>query len=75
MSTLRASLQDDLTLRRALGFKLRTEGISLLSFVVFMEQAEADFISIDLALAWAKQSKNVIRARDSSLRSFPATPS
>ena len=36
MSTLRELLQDYLTMRRALGFKLRTEGIALLSFVAFM---------------------------------------
>jgi integrase/recombinase XerD len=59
MSTLRELLQDYLTLRRALGFKLRTEGIALLSFVAFMEQARAEFISTDLALAWAKQPTSV----------------
>jgi len=63
MSALRASLQDYLTMRRALGFKLRTDGISLLSFVAFMEQAEADFISIDRALAWAKQSTSTQSGR------------
>jgi integrase len=59
MSTLRELLQDYLTMRRALGFKLRTEGIALLSFVAFMEQARAEFISTDLALAWAKQPTSV----------------
>lgn len=55
MTTLRDMLQDYLAMRRALGFKLRTDGTGLLSFVAFMEQAEADYISTDLALAWAKQ--------------------
>ncbi|MEN8259928.1 MAG: tyrosine-type recombinase/integrase [Pseudomonadota bacterium] len=55
MSTLRKFLQDYLAMRRALGFKLHSEGIGLLSFVAFMEQAEADYISTDLALTWAKQ--------------------
>ncbi len=55
MSTLRELLPDYLAMRRALGFKLHTEGVGLLSFVTFMEQARADFISTDLALAWAKQ--------------------
>lgn len=59
MSTLRASLQDYLSMRRALGFKLHTEGVALSSFVAFMEQAQADFIAIELALAWAKQSTSV----------------
>jgi len=55
MSALRKLLQDYLTMRRALGFKMHVEGIGLLSFVTYMEQAQADFISTDLALAWAKQ--------------------
>ncbi len=55
MSALRKLLQDYLTMRRALGFKMHVEGIGLLSFVTYMEQAPADFISTDLALAWAKQ--------------------
>ncbi len=55
MSALRKLLQDYLIMRRALGFKMHTEGIGLLSFVTYMEQAQADFISTDLALAWAKQ--------------------
>lgn len=63
MSTLRASLQEYLALRRALGFKLHTAGTSLVSFVAFMEQAQADSISTDLALAWAKQPTSVQPAR------------
>jgi len=59
MSTLRELLQDYLAMRRALGFKLRTEGSALLSFVTFMEQAQADSISTDLALDWAKQATSV----------------
>ena len=55
MSTLRELLHDYLAMRRALGFKLRTEGTGLSSFVTFMEQAQAAAISTDLALAWAKQ--------------------
>lgn len=59
MSTLRDMLQDYLATRRALGFKLRTDGTGLLSFVAFMEQARADYISTDLALAWATQPTSV----------------
>ena len=55
MSTLRELLPDYLAMRRALGFKLHTQEVGLLSFVTFMEQVRADFISTDLALAWAKQ--------------------
>jgi len=63
MTPLRELLRDYLAMRRALGFKLRTDGTSLLSFVAFMEQAEADYISTDLALAWAKQPTSVQPAR------------
>jgi hypothetical protein len=59
MSTLRALLQDYLATRRALGFKLHTDGTGLLAFVEFMESAHADYISTDLALAWAKQPTSV----------------
>jgi integrase len=63
MNTLRELLQDYLTMRRALGFKLHTEGNALLSFINFMEQVQADYISIDLALAWATQPTSVQPAR------------
>ena len=63
MSTLRELLQDYLATRRAMGFKLRTDATGLLSFVAFMEQARADSITADLALAWAKQPTSVQPAR------------
>lgn len=63
MSTLRGLLQDYLALRRALGFKLRTEGTGLRSFAAFMERAQAEYISTDLALTWAKQPTSVQPAR------------
>jgi integrase/recombinase XerD len=53
MSALREMLQDYLSMRRALGFKLHTDGTGLLSFVSFMEQAQVDHISTALAVAWA----------------------
>lgn len=59
MITLRTSLQDYLALRRSLGFKLHSEGVALASFVAFMEQSQADWIAIDLALTWAKTSTSV----------------
>lgn len=55
MNTLRELLKDYLAMRRALGFKLHTEGTGLLSFVAFMEEIPADHISIALALSWATQ--------------------
>ncbi len=63
MSALRALLQDYLATRRALGFQLHTDGTGLLSFVAFMEQAHAEYISTDLALTWARQPTSVQPAR------------
>jgi integrase len=63
MSLLRELLQDYLATRRALGFKLHTDGTGLLSFVAFMEQAHAEYICTDLAFLWAKQSVSVQPAR------------
>ena len=59
MITLRSLLEDYLTTRRALGFKLHTEGTGLLAFVCFMEQQQADFITNELALKWAQQPTSV----------------
>jgi len=56
MNTLRQMRLDYLAMRRALGFKLVSDGISLLSFITFMEDAQADYITSDLALAWARDS-------------------
>lgn len=56
MKTLRAHLDEYLSLRHQLGFKLRTVGGLLGRFVVFAEKQKADFITQKLALAWATQS-------------------
>ena len=50
---LHQALQDYLAMRRALGYKLYTDGIALTSFVSFMEQHHKNIISTKLALAWA----------------------
>ena len=55
MSTLRQALEEYLAMRRALGFKLRLAGAALHRFVSFLEQESADFITVDLALRWARQ--------------------
>jgi len=54
MSRLRELLHDYLAMRRALGFKLHSDGTALLAFVDFMEREQADTIRTDLALVWAK---------------------
>ena len=59
MSTLRELRLDYLALRRGLGFKLHTDGTGLLSFVEFMEHAQADYISTERALAWAQLPTSV----------------
>ena len=54
MSSLRAAVDDYLTVRRALGYKLRMHGLLLREFVSYLEQVGAETISTSLALEWAK---------------------
>lgn len=53
MSGLQDALEDYLTLRRSLGFKLDRPGQLLAGFVGFAEQAGAPTVTTELALAWA----------------------
>lgn len=53
MNTLRSLLEDYLAMRRALGFKLRTEGTGLTTFVSYLEAAGIDHIMNEVALSWA----------------------
>lgn len=53
MTAIRQMLHDYLALRRGLGFKLVSDGTALLSFVRFLEEAEAEYISTEHAVAWA----------------------
>lgn len=55
MNTLRQAVQEYLAMRRSLGFKLRRVAPRLLDFVTFMEQQHASYITVPLALAWAKR--------------------
>ena len=59
MNTLRVAVQQYLSLRRGLGFKLHETGKVLLKFVTFMEQHHASVITSRLALDWAQQSSTV----------------
>lgn len=70
MSTMRDALRDYLAMRRALGFKLAGEGTRLLSFIDFLEQAEAEYISTDQALAWAQMPTAVQPAQWARRLSF-----
>lgn len=51
-STLRDALVDYLAVRRSVGFKLTRDGLLLGQFVAFCEQAGAERITRDLAVAW-----------------------
>jgi len=59
MTTLREAVQEYLSMRRALGFKLQEIGKGLRDFVTFMEKHRASYITSTLALAWAQQPRNV----------------
>jgi integrase len=59
MNTLRQAVQEYLSLRRGLGFKLHKAGKELLDFVTFMEQHRASYVTQALALAWAQQPLKV----------------
>ncbi|WP_244168816.1 tyrosine-type recombinase/integrase [Paraburkholderia tuberum] len=59
MSTLRKSMEEYLTMRRRLGFKLHEAGQRLEDFVRFMERRRASHISASLALKWAQKSPSV----------------
>jgi integrase/recombinase XerD len=70
MNTLRAAVQEYLTLRRSLGFKLHEAGTGLLEFVTFMEQHRATYITCKLALTWAQQPSTVQPAQWARRLSF-----
>ena len=59
VSRLHALLDDYLALRRGLGFKLREQQLLLPGFVDFVEQAGAESVTVELALAWAKMPSGV----------------
>ena len=56
MSALRARAGEYLAMRRALGFKLTTQGRHLMSFVRFCEERSADHVTADLAIEWATRT-------------------
>jgi integrase/recombinase XerD len=70
MNTLRQAVQEYLSLRRDLGFKLQDAGKGLLDFVTFMEQRRASYITQALALAWAQQPANAHPAHWAQRLSF-----
>ena len=53
MSALRQSLNDYLTMRRELGYKLERAGQLLSQFVDFCDQSGTDVVTVEVALTWA----------------------
>jgi integrase/recombinase XerD len=53
MTSLRQAVQDYLSLRRSLGFKLRCAGALLLKFAAFAEARGIEYVTVSLALEWA----------------------
>ena len=56
MNPLKASLRDYLAVRRALGFRLFSEGRLLERFIEFAERAGATSITTELAMKWATET-------------------
>lgn len=56
MSVLSSAVDEYLTLRRTLGFKLAAVGHDLQQFVGFAESEGAEWVTTDVALRWATQS-------------------
>lgn len=59
MTALRQALDDYLTIRRHLGFKLEVDGRLLDRFVAFVDESGEGRVTTELALAWAKQPTGV----------------
>ena len=53
MSSLREVAEDYLRMRRALGYKLKISGWHLGKFVTYLEQTDAETVTIENAVAWA----------------------
>ena len=53
MTDLRSAVDDYLRIRRGLGFQLERAGRLLPDFVGYLEQADAEHLTSELALAWA----------------------
>jgi integrase len=58
MKPLREAIEEYITLRRTLGFKLRDMADDLREFAGFLEEKAAPYITTELALEWAMQPKD-----------------
>lgn len=59
MNTLRKAVQEYLALRRGMGYKMHDAGLLLPRFVDFLEQRQAQYITVRLALEWVEQSHTI----------------
>jgi len=55
MKPLRQAIDNYITLRRSLGFKLRDMADDLQDFATFLEQKRAPYVTTELAMEWAMQ--------------------
>jgi integrase len=62
MKTLRRHLEEYLSLRHRLGFKLKEHGRALPQFITFLDAQRAEFITTELALVWAQEPKEATKA-------------
>ena len=67
MNELRKALNEYLSIRRKLGFKLQEAGKLLHDFVSFTEKEGVSFITTEIALRWATQSLVCQAARSATL--------
>lgn len=58
MKPLREAIEEYITLRRRLGFKLRDMADDLREFAGFLEEKAAPYITTELAMEWAMQPKD-----------------
>jgi len=62
VNDLQTALDEYLSLRRSLGFKLRDEGTVLPQFLSFLQKEGAPVITAQLAVRWATQPEGVLPA-------------
>ena len=62
MKSLQHHLDEYVAARRALGTRLEEPAKSLCQFVRFLARMNARFITVQLALEWSQQSRDVQRA-------------
>lgn len=74
MKELRLSVEEYIELRRSVGFDIRCQAGILRDFARFAEKQRATFVTIDLVLEWAKESRtclpSTIARRVSVIRRF-----